>query len=314
MTSCTATAPIDLPTNGSVNPISGTFNCVYGADMCSGASVTVSDDRSHLSKCSGGSKSNILFYGRAYVPTEIRMYAPSLHTYNGARADAEILIVHTPGSGSGATDGLIVSVPVTMGSSANSDLDAIIQAANTISPSTLALNASAPINYDVNANNFIQAKPYCVYYGTLPYDSCGGNYYYAAFTDPISGSGSLSAILVDSGIATVQQSMKTNLQKSNAGPTTGVGSQSADEYVLYEVAGGDCDDDADDDGNDNNTDPANSAAAIKSRNIGINIMWGVAIAVIILVIWYMFWSSDATEAAKATSASASAAAPVAAII
>lgn len=307
MTSCTATAPIDLTTNGSVNPISGTFICVYDPDMCSSASVTASDDLSHLSiNCGGGSKSNISFYGKTYAPSEIRIYAPSLHTYNGSRADAEIMIVHMPGSGSGTTDGLIVSVPVTMGggSSSNSDLAAIIQAANTINPKAISLQPSAPINYDVNVNNFIPAKPYYVYYGTLPYDSCGGNYYYAAFTDPISGSGSLSAILVDSGIATVQPSMKTNLQKSKSGPTTGVGSQaSVDEYVLYEVAGGeDCDDDAAE--ADSNNDAANSASAIRSQTMGINFLWGIAIAAIILFVWYMFWRSDAVAAVVAAVAPA----------
>ena len=303
MTSCTATAPIDLPTNGSVNPISGTFNCVYDADMCSGASVTISDDRSHLSiNCSGGSKSNISFYGTVYVPTEIRIYAPSLHTYNGARADAELLVVHAPGSGSNAkSDGLIVSVPVSLAGSANPDLAAIFQAANTINPSTLTLNASAPINYDVNVNNLIPAKPYCVYYGTLPYDSCGGNYYYAAFTDPLSAAGPLSAI-VASGIATVQPSMKTNLQKSKVAPVAGVESGSTDEYVLYELVGDDCDDDDDAKPSKPNGD---SASASGMQHIGMNVVWGIIIAVALLGIWYMFLSGD--DAAPATAASATAA-------
>jgi carbonic anhydrase len=310
MTSCTATAPIDLPTNGNVNPISGTFNCVYDADMCSGASVTISDDRSHLSiKCSGGSKSNISFYGTVYVPTEIRIYAPSLHTYNGSRADAELLVVHAPGSGSNAkSDGLIVSVPVSLAGSANPDLAAIFQAANTINPSTLTLNASAPINYDVNVNNLIPAKPYCVYYGTLPYDSCGGNYYYAAFTDPLSAAGPLSAI-VASGIATVQPSMKTNLQKSKVGPVAGVESGSTDEYVLYELVGDDCDDD------DAAKPSTPNASASGMQHIGMNVVWGIIIAVALLGIWYMFLSGDdaaSTAAAAAAAAAATATAAAAA--
>jgi carbonic anhydrase len=305
MTSCTATAPIDLPTKGTVNPIAGTFNCVYDADMCSGASVTVSDDRSHLSvNCGGGSKSNISFYGTVYVPSEIRMYAPSLHTYNGARADAEILIVHTPGSNA-KTDGLIVSVPVSITGSNNSDLAAIIQAANTINVNTLALNASAPINYAVNVNNLVPAKPYCVYYGTLPYDSCGGNYYYAAFTDPVSGAGSLSTILVDSGIATVQPSMTTNLQKSNAGPITGLGSQSStDEYVLFELVGNDCNDDDDVGASKSN----GTASANDSQPIGMNIVWGLILAVALLGIWYVFMR-DANAAPATVAAPDVASAP-----
>ena len=296
MSSCSATAPIDIPTNGSVNPISGTFNCVYDVDMCSGASVVISDDRSHLSvNCNGGSKSTISFYGTVYMPSEIRIYSPSLHTYNGSSADAEIIIVHTPNSNA-KTDGLIVSIPVSLagsGSSVNPDLTAIIQAANSINVSTLALNSSAPINYDVNANNFIPDNPYYVYYGTLPYDSCGGNYYYAVFTDPVSAAGPLSAIMA-SNIATVQPSMKTNLQKSKFGPVTGADSGSTDEYVLYELVGDDCGNDDADAASKSNDGTATGA----SQSIGMNIVWGIMIALVLLGIWYMFLSGD--NAAPAT--------------
>ena len=162
MTTCNATAPIDIPTGSNVNPIKGKFTCIYDANLCSGASVTVSADLSHLSiPCSGGSSNTISFYGNPYVPSEIRIYAPSLHTYNGSRTDAEMLIVHTASSSSNA--GLIVSVPITLtasSASVNSDLAAIIQAANTITANTIAINASAPINDDINVNTFIPAKPY----------------------------------------------------------------------------------------------------------------------------------------------------------
>lgn len=295
MSSCSATAPIDIPTNGSVNPISGTFNCVYDVDMCSGASVVISDDRSHLSISCGG-KSTISFYGTVYTPSEIRIYSPSLHTYNGSSADAEILIVHTPNSNA-KTGGLIVSVPVSLagsGSSANPDLTAIIQAANSINVNTLALNSSAPINYDINANNFIPDKPYYVYYGTLPYDSCGGNYYYAVFTDLVSAAGPLSAIIA-SNIAAVQPSMKTNLQKSKVGPVTGADSGSTDEYVLYEMVGDDC---GNDDTDAASSSKSNDGATGASQSIGMNIVWGIIIALILLGIWYMFLSGD--SAAPAT--------------
>ena len=276
---------------GLQNPI-----CVYDVDMCSGASVVISDDRSHLSvNCNGGSKSTISFYGTVYMPSEIRIYSPSLHTYNGSSADAEIIIVHTPNSNA-KTDGLIVSIPVSLagsGSSVNPDLTAIIQAANSINVSTLALNSSAPINYDVNANNFIPDNPYYVYYGTLPYDSCGGNYYYAVFTDPVSAAGPLSAIMA-SNIATVQPSMKTNLQKSKFGPVTGADSGSTDEYVLYELVGDDCGNDDADAASKSNDGTATGA----SQSIGMNIVWGIMIAFVLLGIWYMFLSGD--NAAPAT--------------
>lgn len=300
------TAPIDIPTGSSVNPIKGTFNLVYSPDMCSGALLTVSNDRTHLSMSCSGSGSAISFYGTPYVPSEIRIYAPSLHTYNGANADAEVLIVHNPGSGSGSgsgsesgSDGLIVSVPVSLTStgstsSDNVDLAAIIQAANTISVATISINPSVPMNYDVNANNFIPNKPFYVYNGTLPYDSCGGNYSYAVFTDTISAAGPLSA-LVASNIASVQPSMKTNLQKSNTGPVTGAdgGTGSAEDYVLFEMIG-DCDDD---EGDGSVTKP--SVRTTKSA-VGMNIVWGVLIALFLLGISYIFLTRNDTTTTPAS--------------
>ena len=290
MNSCTATAPIDIPTkSNNTNPIKGTFTCIYDANLCAGASVTVSADLSHLSiPCSGGTSNTISFYGKPYVPSEIRIYAPSLHTYNGSSTDAEMLIVHTASSSSNA--GLIVSIPITLtasSDSANSDLAAIFQAANTINPSTIAINASAPINDDINVNSFIPAKPYYVYYGTLPYDSCSGNYYYAAFTDPISAAGPLSAI-VASGSATVPQSMKTNLQKSKTGPDTGVGSGSAEQYVLFQLVGDEDDTPAAEPKSDNGPAPA-------SQSIGLNIVWGILIAIALLGVAYVFSKGNAAD-------------------
>jgi len=293
MTSCTATAPIDIPTGSNVNPIKGTFNLVYSPDMCAGASLTVSDDRTHLSLSCSGSGSAISFYGKPFVPSEIRIYAPSLHTYNGTKADAELLIVHTPSS-SGSSDGLIVSVPVSLASSGNVDLAAIIQASNTIHVATLSINPSVPMNYDVNANTFIPNKPYYVYYGTLPYDSCSGNYYYAVFADPVSAAGPLSA-LVASNIASVQQSIKTNLQKSSAGPDTGAdsaGSGTTDDYVLFEMVG-DCDDDDDSSGSGSGSGSKPNIRTPKS-SMGMNIVWGILIALVLLGISYMFLTSDDT--------------------
>ena len=299
MTSCTA--PIDSPTGSSVNPIKGTFNVVYSPDMCSDALLTVSNDRTHLSLACSGSGSAISFYGTPYVPSEIRVYAPSLHTYNGAKADAELLIVHNPGSGSGSgSDGLIVSVPVSLTSSSsdNVDLAAIIQAANTISVATISVNPSVSMNYDVNANNFIPNKPFYVYSGTLPYDSCGGNYSYAVFTDNISAAGPLGA-LVASNIASVQQSIKTNLQKSNTGPVTGAdGTGSAEDYVLFEMVG-DCDDDDGSGGSGGSGSGPGFKPSIRTTksSVGMNIVWGVLIALFLLGLSYLFLTSNDTVVA-----------------
>ncbi len=113
-----------------------------------------------------------------------------------------------------------------------------------------------------------------------------------------------------SGIATLQPSMKTNLQKSKVGPVAGVESGSTDEYVLYELVGDDCDDD------DAAAKPnGDSASASGMQHIGMNVVWGIIIAVALLGIWYMFLSGDdaaSTAAAAAAAAAATATAAAAA--
>jgi hypothetical protein len=256
------------------------------------------------------------------MPTEIRIYSPSLHTYNGAPADAEMLIVHSSSANNTTTNnnttsnpnpGLIVSIPIQVASSSgnsNPDLTAVFQAISGVNASTISLNASAPINDNINVNSFIPANPYYVYYGTLPYDSCGGNYYYAAFTDPISALGPLGN-LVASNIATVPQSMKTNLQKSKTGPVTGVSSGSADNYVLFQLVGDDESCEATD-ANSNANDNANAENKTKEQSIGINIICGLLIAIVVMGIAWLFrkWANtDGGAAAPAAPAASAATTP-----
>lgn len=289
MTSCNATAPIDIPTKGNVNPIAGTFNCVYDANMLSGQPVSLAQDLSHLAiKCSSNSSQVSFYTTGTYTPTEIRIYKPSLHTYNGAAADAELLIVHSinpgnQGNQSRDSDGLIVSVPISLSSAASgadSGLDAIVQAANTLNAGTVAMTSSAAVNQDVNANNFIPAKAYYVYNGTLPYDSCSGNYYYAAFVDPIAVAGPINN-LVASGIKVAPA--PSLLQKSKGGPTTlASDSGDAEEFVLYEVVNPNND--------DSDTQPSNQsnqyAGSDVARFTTVNVLWGI---LIMFVLWLVYW-------------------------
>jgi hypothetical protein len=268
----------------------------------------MSEDRVYLTiKCNSSNDSKVVFYGGgSFIPTEIRIYAPSLHTYNGSHTDAEMLIVHSPGSSnsnssnSGGSSGLIVSVPISISSNGTStDMSAILQAANTINPGTLSVNSSAPINEDINVNDLIPVKPYYVYYGTLPYDSCGGNYYYAVFTDTISAVGPISN-MVASGIATVPTSLKTNLQKSSGPPTTGSGDDDgqAEEYVLYQVV--------DDESCSRPNPKGKSTAADDSTesSFGINAIFGIVIAALIVGVAYLFWNWNVVKTAAATAVAA----------
>ena len=269
-------APINIDTKQPVKTISGSFNCVYDATLISGSTVTLSNDLHHLSvKVTSNGTSKVSFYNSGtYTPSEIRIYKPSLHTFNGVHAEAELLIVHS----SSSNRGLIVSVPIAMGgSSTRSGLNTIIAAANTLNPGTLAITASAPIPSAVDVNDFIPSKPFYVYNGTLPYESCGGNYYYAVFTDPIS-IGTPILNLVPSEIKTAPP--PALLQKSKGGPAVNGLSTAAGDYALYEVVVDDeCDEGSSGKFNVNVSKP--NAAAPAS-----NVLWGLLIAfALVLVYW-----------------------------
>lgn len=277
-------APIDIPTKKTVNTISGTFNCVYDANMISGESVSLSKDLSHLSvKCSSNNASKVSFYSAGtYTPSEIRIYKPSLHTYNGVPADAELLIVHASNS-KVESDGLIVSVPITMGGNKRSGLNAIIASANTLSAGTLALNSSTPISSAVDVNEFIPSKPFYVYNGTLPYESCGGNYYYAVFSEPISIATPINNV-TPSGIKIAPP--PALIQKSKTGPGNGMGSTVKDEYALYEFV--DTQEDCGQKNGSNNESPDQLAKANETKALTMNMLWGLLIAFGLGGIYWVF--------------------------
>jgi carbonic anhydrase len=250
--------------------------------MLSGSAVTLSNDLRHLSvNVSSANRSMVSFYNAgAYTPRELRIYKPSLHKFNGAHADAELLIVHAASGSNRESNGLIVCVPIAMGGSNRSGLNNIIAAANTLNPGTLALTPSAPIPKVVDVNNFIPSKPFYVYNGTLPYESCGGNYYYAVFADPIS-IGTPILNLVPSEIKTA--SPPALLQKSKGGPVNSIKPTARDEYVLYEVVeDDDCGEDAEASG------LSMPIPNPSSPPPGLNVVWGLLIAFVILLVRWVF--------------------------
>ena len=288
-------APIDIPTNGSVSPISGTFNCVYDVNLLSGAAVSLSKTLNYLSiKCASNNSSRVSFYNAGiYTPSEIRIYKPSLHTYNGARADAELLIVHSIVS----SYSTIVSVPISMsGGNKSDELSNIIKSANTLNANTIAMNASVPISAAVDANELVPSKPYYVYNGTLPYDSCGGNYYYAVFTDPISSAYPINN-LQPSNIKVAPS--PALLQKSKDGPNNGAGSAS-DEYVLFEVV---------DTGDENDSTSHKKSTSADSKQpifTTLNMLWGILIVFVLGLIYWIFTKNDkGNTPASSTSGGAS---------
>ena len=164
------TAPINIITR---NKNACSLKCLlwynYGNSSC-----TVTNQSDALLIRYDGS-SDVMFNSLKYAPQEIRIYKPSIHTFDGQYADAEMVITHTSDNG-----GLLICIPIMSNRNANAStgtnlLDDIIEHAPKQNEST-TLNI-----HDFNLNFLIPKSAYYSYTGTIPYGTCGGEYQYVVF-------------------------------------------------------------------------------------------------------------------------------------
>ena len=175
MTCNQANAPIDINFNSS-----GTcdLKCEYKFNYSNSSIVAQNNGDYLLLKYENSSVPPVLYNGEAYTVDEIRIYSPSIHTYNGSRSDAELLISHSSGS-----KNLIVSVPLRISSvksKSSKFFDLLVENVANLAnkPSqTVMIN-----NTLLSLNDFIPEKKYYSYSGTLPYLPCNGKYDYVVFS------------------------------------------------------------------------------------------------------------------------------------
>ena len=103
----TATAPIDI----NLSKISGKcdFKCKYSFKYNNSACVATNRGDYISLSYDKSSSPPVLYNSVGYDVQEVRMYAPSLHSYSGAKTDAELVIVHMSNSGSRP---LLVCIPI----------------------------------------------------------------------------------------------------------------------------------------------------------------------------------------------------------
>ena len=110
-------------------------------------------------------QSDVMFNSVPYKPTEIRIFSPSIHSYDDEFAEAEVVIVHT-----GGQNGLAICIPITKSETMRSSKGStIIQEIIRNTPNnSAALNVNIP---DFNVNHLIPKSAYFSYVGGL----LGGN-------------------------------------------------------------------------------------------------------------------------------------------
>ena len=175
MTCVLSKAPINIPKESKdlcVEKCSLKFD--YGK-----STLTMKNNGDYLSLGYDASTTNVKFNANKMEIHEVRIYTPSLHTYDGVRAEAEMIIVH-----SGFGKNLLVCIPMKSsdgsGSGASTFSQIISESANKIPNSGDATTVSG---MTWSLNDFVPNKrPLFSYTSNLPYEPCTGVYDYVVFS------------------------------------------------------------------------------------------------------------------------------------
>ena len=143
------------------------------------SSLSIKNNGDFLSLGYDASTTNVKYNSNKMEVHEIRIYTPSLHTYDGVRSEAEMIIVH-----SGFGKNLLVCIPMKSsdgaGSGASTFSQMLMESVNRIPNTGDATNINA---MTWSLNDFVpNKKPLFSYTSNLPYTPCTGVYDYIVFS------------------------------------------------------------------------------------------------------------------------------------
>jgi carbonic anhydrase len=124
------------------------------------------------------SSSLVVFNSIQYIVKEVRIYHPSLHSFNGNKLDAEMVIVHT--SNTGETP-LLVCIPVRISNSSSASAIFFTNVVSSMSTNAPSEGDSTTIKMNYNLNLLVPKKPFYSYTGNEPYQPCSGKVNYIVY-------------------------------------------------------------------------------------------------------------------------------------
>ena len=172
-----ATAPIDI----NLSKISGKcdFKCKYSFKYNNSACVATNRGDYISLSYDKSSSPPVLYNSVGYDVQEVRIYSPSLHSYSGAKTDAELVIVHMSNSG---TRPLLVCIPIKTNNSMSTSAQLFNTVIETLSNSAPADGETTTVNTDkYDLTNLVPRKPYFSYTATEPYQPCSTIVDYVVF-------------------------------------------------------------------------------------------------------------------------------------
>ena len=173
-----ATSPIDI----SMSKIKG--NCEY---QCSysfhyNVSSCVATNRGDYISISYDKSTSppVTYNSSAYNVDEIRLYIPSLHSYNGSKTDGEFIIVHNSNTGANP---LLVCIPIKSNNTSSESALFFQTLVDTVANAAPSDGETTTVNVSkFNLSSFVPNKPFFSYSATEPYQPCSSSVEYIVFS------------------------------------------------------------------------------------------------------------------------------------
>ena len=176
--SCSSSdSPIDISSSNSSGKCD--LKCDYKFSYQTSSCVGKNMGDYILLSYDNSSSSLITFNLISYVVKEVRIYHPSLHSFNGNKLDAEMVIVHTSNTGEMP---LLVCIPIRISNSTSISAGFFRDVVTTMSKNAPAEGDSTTIKINnYNLNFLIPKKPFYSYTGTEPYQPCSEKVNYVVY-------------------------------------------------------------------------------------------------------------------------------------
>jgi carbonic anhydrase len=231
----TATAPIDI----SMSKITGKceYKCSYSFSY-NNSSCVATNRGDYLSLSYDKSSSPpVLYNSTGYDVQEIRIYIPSLHSYNDSKTDGEMVIVHSSNTGANP---LLVCIPIKSNNTSSISAMFFKTVIDTVADSAPSDGESTTVNIPkYNLSAIVPRKPFFSYSATEPYQPCSSSVEYIVFT-PLEA----SLDMMPETLTTLQSIIQSNPYDIKTGPNLffnekgpGQGSAGNDIYIDCQPVG-----------------------------------------------------------------------------
>ena len=273
-----ATAPIDV----SISKITGKcdFKCSYNFHY-NDSSCIATNRHDYISIAYDKSSSPVTYNAVGYNVQEIRLYIPSLHSYNDSKTDGELIIVHTSVTGAKP---LLVCIPIQVNNTSSVSALFFKTLVDTVASNAPVDGETTTVNMSTfNLDLLVPRKPFFSYSATEPYQPCSTLTDYVVFS-PLQSSLDMmqdTFVKLKSIIVSNSYDIKTgpNLFYNEKGPSNG--NLSGDIYIDCQPVGA-SDNSIDIISNTNNSYSFNFNDWIKNTNV--QILLGSLIFILLLYV------------------------------